>query len=125
MSAVAQPMAVPAREHERQPSGWDHLKTLVPYVLRYKGMTALGLLALALMGLVGALPQLIVGAITDCLKGSPVALSTLTGCPRAVLHPLFRFIRPAQPPRAGPLLPDSRGRHDGERILLLSGPAGS
>jgi ATP-binding cassette subfamily B multidrug efflux pump len=57
-------------------------------------MTALGLLTLALMGLVGALPQLIIGAITDCLKGSPQALATLNGSARAILAPLFSFYAP-------------------------------
>jgi ATP-binding cassette subfamily B protein len=57
-------------------------------------MTALGLLALTLMGIVGALPQLISGLIVDCLKGSPQALSTLTGAARAMLHPLFSVYAP-------------------------------
>jgi len=61
VSAIAQPAAVPAA---KKASGWDHLKSLLPYVWRYKGMVALGLLTLALMGLVGALPQLILGIIT-------------------------------------------------------------
>ena len=78
MSATAQTAAA-VTEHEKNelnnPSGWDQLKHLLPYVARYKGMSFLGLLALTLMGLVGALPQLIIGAIMDCLKGSPQALS--------------------------------------------------
>ncbi len=57
-------------------------------------MTALGLLALVLMGLVGALPQLIIGAITDLLRGAHEPLSTLTGTPRTLLHPLFGFYAP-------------------------------
>ena len=61
MSAIAQPVAATAQGRERQPSGWDHLKPLVPYVLRYKGMVALGLVLDALMGIVGALPQLDAG----------------------------------------------------------------
>jgi ATP-binding cassette, subfamily B, multidrug efflux pump len=93
MSAIAQPVAASARP-ARKPSGWDHLKTLGPYIARYKKMLALGLLTLTLMGLVGALPQLIIGAITDCLEGSPRALSTLTGTSRQVLSPLFSFYAP-------------------------------
>jgi ATP-binding cassette subfamily B multidrug efflux pump len=62
--------------------------------MRYKAMTALGLLALVLMGLVGALPQLIIGAITDLLRGAHEPLSTLTGTPRTLLHPLFGFYAP-------------------------------
>jgi ATP-binding cassette subfamily B multidrug efflux pump len=94
MSAIAQPAAVGTAAKVKKPSGWDQLKTLLPYVKRYKAMTGLGLLTLALMGLVGALPQLIIGAITDCLKGSPQALATLTGSARAILAPLFSFYAP-------------------------------
>jgi ATP-binding cassette, subfamily B, multidrug efflux pump len=93
MNAIAQPVAANARP-AREPSGWDHLKTLLPYVRRYKGMTALGLLTTTLMAIIGALPQLIIGVITDLLKGSPQALSTLTGTSRAVLHPLFALYAP-------------------------------
>src|ERR1700730_17777171 len=94
MSAIAHPVSSTAAQRDHEPSGWDHLKALLPYVKRYKGMVALGLLALALMGIVGALPQLIIGAITDCLKGSPQALSTLSGTSRAILRPLFSFYAP-------------------------------
>jgi ATP-binding cassette subfamily B protein len=96
MSATAQPVAENAREHkqQKQPTGWDQLKHLFPYMKRYKGMVALGLLALTLMGIVGALPQLIIGSIVDLLKGSPQPLSTLSGVSRAVLHPLFSLYAP-------------------------------
>src|SRR5271156_653496 len=94
MSAIAQPVVATARRAQPKLSGWKELKTLVPYVLRYKGMTALGLLTLALMGLVGALPQLIIGMITDLLQGSPRTLSTLGGFSRRVLAPLFSLYAP-------------------------------
>jgi ATP-binding cassette, subfamily B, multidrug efflux pump len=94
MSAIAQPGVAGQAAEAKRPSGWQQLKTLLPYVKRYKAMTGLGLLTLALMGLVGALPQLIIGAITDCLKGSPQALATLTGSARAILAPLFSFYAP-------------------------------
>ena len=94
MSAAAQTVATVAAPSVRKPSGWDNLKTLLPYVARYKGMTALGLLTNVLMAVVGAAPQLVIGIITDCLKGSPQALSTLTGPSRAILHPLFRYYEP-------------------------------
>src|SRR5579862_3027997 len=57
-------------------------------------MTALGLLALSLMGIVGALPQLIQGIILDCLNGLPRPLATLVGTSRALLHPLIAFYAP-------------------------------
>jgi len=94
MSAIAQPVVATARKPKPQISGWKELKSLIPYVLRYKGMTALGLLTLGLMGLVGALPQLIIGMITDLLQGSPHALSTLSGFSRSLLSPLFSFYAP-------------------------------
>ncbi len=68
MSAIAQPVAAQAARPERKPSGWDNLKPLMPYVSRYKGMVVLGLVLDALMGMVGALPQLIQGIIADCLS---------------------------------------------------------
>jgi ATP-binding cassette subfamily B protein len=92
MNAIAQPVA--AVRPQRQPSGWDHMKSLLPYVMNYKAMTALGLLTTILMAIIGALPQLIIGVITDLLKGSPQALSTLTGPARASLEWLFAFYFP-------------------------------
>ena len=93
MNAIAQ--AIPkAIKPDRKPSGWDHLKTLIPYVLRYRRMVSIGLLALTLMALTGALPQLIIGIITDCLLGSRVPLSTLSGTARELLYPLFALYVP-------------------------------
>lgn len=95
MSAIAQPAAVSAAARPaKKPSGWDHLKTLLPYVNRYKSMTALGLLTNTLMGLVGAFPQLIIGMITDCISGSAHTLSTLTGTARAAMSPLLALYAP-------------------------------
>ena len=93
ISAISQSIAG-TREPQKSPSGWDHLKHLLPYVAHYKKMVALGLVSLTLMGLVGSLPQLIIGSIMDCLKGTPQPLSTLTGVSRAVLRPLFSFYVP-------------------------------
>ncbi len=95
MSAIAQPAAVNAAARPvKKASGWDHLKTLLPYVRRYKSMTALGLLTNTLMGLVGAFPQLIIGMITDCISGSARTLSTLTGTARVALSPLLSLYAP-------------------------------
>jgi ATP-binding cassette, subfamily B, multidrug efflux pump len=95
VSAIAQPAAVSAAARPvKNASGWDHLKTLLPYVSRYKNMTALGLLTNTLMGLVGAFPQLIIGMITDCISGSARTLSTLTGTARIVLSPLLSLYAP-------------------------------
>jgi len=94
LNAIAQPVARQAARLQRRPSGWQHLKTLLPYVANYKGMTAVGLLALALMGVVGALPQLIQGIIVDSLNGLPRPLATLAGTARAILHPILAFYAP-------------------------------
>jgi ATP-binding cassette, subfamily B, multidrug efflux pump len=74
--------------------GWRQLRNLAPYLQRYKRMVALGLLALLAVGIVGALPQLLIGVITDCLKGSPRPLSTLSGTPRDLLQPIFSLYTP-------------------------------
>ena len=52
-------------------SGWQNLRGLLPYLGRYKGAIAFGLLALALMGLIGNIVPLATGIITDTLAGSP------------------------------------------------------
>ncbi|HXX70949.1 MAG TPA: ABC transporter ATP-binding protein [Candidatus Acidoferrum sp.] len=94
MSAIAQPAATSAAQAQRKPSGWQNLKPLLPYLARYKGMVVLGLVFDALMGIVGALPQLVQGIITDCLTGLPQPLSTLAGTARHILWPLLRYYAP-------------------------------
>ncbi|MFZ0411404.1 MAG: ABC transporter ATP-binding protein [Candidatus Acidiferrales bacterium] len=94
MSAIAQPVAVATPKRERKPSGWHQLKPLVSYVIRYRWMTSLGLLSLLLGSIVGALPQLLIGMITDSLQGAPRALATLAGESRAVLRPLLVYYAP-------------------------------
>jgi ATP-binding cassette, subfamily B, multidrug efflux pump len=95
VSAIAQPAAVSAAARPaKKASGWDQLKTLIPYVKRYKAMTLLGLLTNTLMGLIGALPQLVIGMITDCISGSSKTLSTLSGTARIALAPLLSLYTP-------------------------------
>jgi ATP-binding cassette, subfamily B, multidrug efflux pump len=94
MSAIAQPVAAAAARPEKRPSGWQNLKPLLPYVARYKGMVALGLILDVLMGIVAALPQLIQGIIADLLSGLPQPLTTLSGSARATLAPFLRFYAP-------------------------------
>ncbi len=93
MSAIAQPLSETAAK-PKQESAWHHLRRLLPYVMRYKGMVALGMVTLALMGIVGSLPPLIIGIISDCIGGSPQALSNLEGISRSALHFLFVFYQP-------------------------------
>ncbi len=97
MSAAAQTASVvdssPAKPKKKS-SGWNDLKTLLPYLRKYKGMTTVGLITLTLMGAVGALPQLIIGMITDCLQGAPQTLTTLHGYARHLLTPLIGLYSP-------------------------------
>ena len=52
-------------------SSWENLRGLLPYLGRYKGAIALGMLTLLLMGLIGNVVPLTTGIITDTLAGSP------------------------------------------------------
>src|ERR1700722_15710567 len=94
MSAIAQPVSGTAARPARKPSGWQHLKPLLPYVARYKGMVALGLVLDLFMGVVGAVPQLVQGIITDSLRGLAVPLSTLGGGARRGLWPILKYYAP-------------------------------
>jgi ATP-binding cassette, subfamily B, multidrug efflux pump len=51
-------------------STWENLRGLWPYLRRYKGAIALGMVALAIMGLIGVIVPLATGIITDTLAGS-------------------------------------------------------
>src|SRR4029077_18616692 len=57
--------------NQSKKSTWQNLRGLVPYLGRYKGAIALGLLTLALMGIIGNIGPLATGIITDTLAGSP------------------------------------------------------
>src|SRR6202167_3528578 len=95
MSAIAQPVpASAARPAAKPATGWQNLKPLLPYVARYKGMVALGLILDMLMGIVGALPQLLQGIITDSLSGLPRPLSTLSGSARRFVWTLLKYYAP-------------------------------
>jgi ATP-binding cassette subfamily B multidrug efflux pump len=76
-------------------SGWKHLRGLLPYLGRYKRSLALGLATLALMGLAGSVPPLILGAIIDALSGAARPLAHLGGLSRPLLRWLFPFYQPA------------------------------
>jgi len=94
MSAAAEPVSAAVAKSPRQPSGWENMRPLLPYVWRYKGMTSVGLLALALMGIIGSIPQLIQGIIADSLTGLPRPLTTLSGTARDLLAPLLAHYAP-------------------------------
>ncbi len=60
-------------------SAWKNLRGLFPYLRRYKGGLALGLFALALMGIVGNVVPLATGIIIDVLAGSARPFSNGVG----------------------------------------------
>jgi ATP-binding cassette subfamily B multidrug efflux pump len=94
MSSIPQAIATAAPKSDHAVSGWDHLKYLIPYLGRHKWKALLGLAMLLISGLIGAAPQLIIGAITDCLRGSPQPLPTLGGLTRNLLQPIFSVYAP-------------------------------
>ena len=51
-------------------STWENLRGLWPYLGRYTGPIALGMVALAIMGLIGVIVPVATGIITDTLAGS-------------------------------------------------------
>jgi ATP-binding cassette, subfamily B, multidrug efflux pump len=62
-----------------------NLLGLVPYLGRYKRAIAVGLLTLALMGVVGSLIPLATGVITDTLAGSPQPFAHANAGPAATI----------------------------------------
>jgi ATP-binding cassette, subfamily B, multidrug efflux pump len=70
-AAAAGPGGGSAAKKATKASSWSNLRGLVPYLARYKGAIAFGLLTLLLMGLIGNIVPLATGIITDSLAGSP------------------------------------------------------
>ena len=119
MSAIAQPVAAAAARPERRPSGWQNLKPLLPYVARYKGMVALGLILDVLMGIVAALPQLIQGIIADLSERAAATAYDAVGERAGHAGAVPAFLRTAEQPRAGALLLDDCDRDAGEGNLFV------
>ena len=102
MSAAASSTgtARPAAEPNQSPalSAWKNLRGLLPYLKRYKGGLALGLLTLAFMGIVGNVVPLATGIIIDDLAGSARpfsnAANTLAGLPASWLSRVIPFYTP-------------------------------
>jgi ATP-binding cassette subfamily B multidrug efflux pump len=65
-----------AKKKPDQPSSWQNLRGLAPYLGRYPGAIALGLTALAFTSIVGNIIPLATGVITDILAGSPRPFQT-------------------------------------------------
>ena len=101
MSAAAQTVSTTEKPQKKAKSAGE-LRRLIPYLGPYKGAIAFGLLMLSVMGLIGALPPLIIGSIIDCLKGSPEPMPNLTQASQAgaatvwhaVLKPILYSYQP-------------------------------
>jgi ATP-binding cassette, subfamily B, multidrug efflux pump len=74
--STATTTASAANKKTDQPSSWQSLRGLAPYLGRYPGAIALGLTALALTSIVGNIIPLATGVITDILAGSPQPFQT-------------------------------------------------
>jgi ATP-binding cassette, subfamily B, multidrug efflux pump len=70
--AVAQP-----KSKSNTTAGWKQLAKLLPYIGRFKGQVAIGLVTLVGMGFVGTLQPLVFGIIMDCLSGNIKPLGRL------------------------------------------------
>ena len=88
-------------------SAWKNLRGLFPYLKRSQGGISLGLLALALMGIIGNIIPLAIGIIIDILPAARIPFRMAP--PRAPSghlaqqnHPLLRTL---QSPHVGDLLP--------------------
>jgi ATP-binding cassette subfamily B multidrug efflux pump len=94
MSAAAQAAtATPPAASRRE--AWRSLLKLLPYLGRYRGGIAGGLTTLILMGLAGALPPLLIGAIIDSLSGHRQPMSQLGRLGGSLMHWLVPFYRPS------------------------------
>jgi len=88
MSSAAHPVST------RPLPGWKQLLKLLPYLSSRKGPVAVGLITLAVMGIVGTLLPLTFGVIMDCLAGNATPLGRLS----QVWPGLVRFLIPAYQP---------------------------
>jgi len=79
-------------------SSWKNLRGLVPYLRRYPGGLALGLLATVLMGIIGNIVPLAIGIIIDVLAGSarPFSNGAVVGALKASwLGSIIPFYQPS------------------------------
>ncbi len=94
MSTAAQASATKTPAQPRA-SSWKSLQGLLPYIGRFKGRVALGLIMLGAMGVIGNLPPLIIGAIVDTLSGNPLPRAISGGIMRPLMVPLLPYYLPS------------------------------
>ncbi len=75
MSTAATATATAGRKAQPKISAWKNLLGLLPYLRRYRGNIAMGMITLALMGILGNLLPLLTGIIIDSLTGSAQAFA--------------------------------------------------
>jgi ATP-binding cassette subfamily B multidrug efflux pump len=98
MSAAANTLSgsAPKTAHKRV-SGWSQLTRLYPYVARHKLEVVIGFITQAGMGITGTLLPLILGVITDCIKGAEVPLAQLGRLTQITLGFLLPYYHPKDP----------------------------
>jgi len=98
MSAAANTLSgsVPKTAHKRV-SGWSQLTRLYPYVARHKAEVVIGFITQAGMGITGTLLPLILGVITDCIKGAQTPLAQLGRLTQITLGFLLPYYHPKDP----------------------------
>jgi ATP-binding cassette, subfamily B, multidrug efflux pump len=98
MSATAQTLPNPAvKSAPRRVSGWAQLMRLMPYVSRHKLEVLIGMVTQTGMGISGTLLPLILGVITDCIKGEPTPLTQLGRLTQVSLGYLLPYYHPKDP----------------------------
>src|ERR1035441_10083696 len=70
---------------------------LLPYVARHKGEVLIGMVTQTGMGITGTLLPLILGVITDCLKGAQTPLAQLGRLTQISLGYLLPYYHPKDP----------------------------
>jgi len=98
MSAAANTLSgsLPKTAHRRV-SGWAQLTRLSPYVARHKLEVVIGFITQAGMGITGTLLPLILGVITDCIKGAETPLAQLGRLTQITLGFLLPYYHPKDP----------------------------
>ena len=91
MSSAAQPIS------SKPLPGWKQLLKLLPYLSSRKDRVAIGLVTLAVMGLVGTLLPLTFGVIMDCLAGNAQPLGRLSQVWPALSRVLIPAYEPSSP----------------------------
>jgi ATP-binding cassette, subfamily B, multidrug efflux pump len=88
-------IAASAAPRSQRESGWRQLRKLLPYVGRYKRKVTIGLITLAVMGVVGTLQPLAFGVIMDCLAGNAQPLGRLSQVAPRLVHLLIPAYSPS------------------------------